>query len=155
MLWRPKDSRALLSITLASLSSSCICSSSTLLSRALLFGSYDSSGAFIEPHVDNHSVITGIVMLSGIRDLCLHCYCGLGFFLYEVWVLLSHFAAIVLPERDVEFEGGINCFEPNRQYVPPLPPLFTPRCRHSIPRQRLAHAAVMKCGTRVYTRSLL
>ena len=31
--------------------------------------SYDSSGAFIEPHVDNHSVITGIVMLAGIRPL--------------------------------------------------------------------------------------
>lgn len=45
---------------------------------------YDSSGAFIEPHVDNHSILTGIIMLS---------------------------------ERDVEFEGGINCFEPNRQQV--------------------------------------
>ena len=31
---------------------------------------------------------------------------------------------IVLPERDVEFEGGINCFEPNRQCVPLLPPLL-------------------------------
>jgi hypothetical protein len=57
-----------------------MCSSSILLSRALLFGSYDSSGAFIEPHVDNHSVITGIVMLSGIRDLCVHCYWGFRLF---------------------------------------------------------------------------
>ncbi len=31
--------------------------------------SYDSSGAFIEPHVDNHSVITGIVMLAG-KGVC-------------------------------------------------------------------------------------
>jgi alkylated DNA repair dioxygenase AlkB len=45
---------------------------------------YDSSGAFIEPHVDNHSVITGIIMLS---------------------------------DRDGGFEGGVNCFEPNRQYA--------------------------------------
>ena len=45
---------------------------------------YDNSGAFIEPHVDNHSVITGIIMLS---------------------------------DRGVEFEGGVNCFEPKRQYV--------------------------------------
>jgi hypothetical protein len=38
-----------------------------------LFVSYDSSGAFIEPHVDNHSVITGIVMLSGLAGLLCVC----------------------------------------------------------------------------------
>jgi hypothetical protein len=33
---------------------------------------------------------------------------------------------IILPERDVEFEGGINCFEPNRQFPPaqPAQPVF-------------------------------
>ena len=44
---------------------------------------YDSDGAFIEPHVDNHSIVTGIVMLS---------------------------------DPSVDFEGGVNCFEPKREY---------------------------------------
>jgi hypothetical protein len=68
--------------------------------------------------------------------------------MYEVWVLLSHFAAIVLPERDVEFEGGINCFEPNRQYVPPLPPLYPPPASRSRRGHEMRH-------TRLRAHSLL
>ncbi len=34
--------------------------------------SYESNGAFIEPHVDNHSVLTGIIMLSGTGGLGLY-----------------------------------------------------------------------------------
>ena len=45
---------------------------------------YESAGAFIEPHLDNHSIVTGIVMLSD--------------------------------PNSGDFEGGVNCFEPKRQY---------------------------------------